>query len=300
MDEKRMAGAGGHCSSHKAQPTLSQEAMGKAILNAPLVSVEAMDAEAFFKWPKTARVKWYCSTLCAYQEQLFESSRRNNVPAQLIAACILNELADIKFQDVWQERLGVTKGSLGPAQMQVQTATEFGHVDVPQEILKHNDEANRFQPAPFVPEGISAPPPRDLLLRSYVSKRLKIMQVSIEAAARELARLLTLMAKHKTKSWQQQHGFNAPAPAVAPHPHACFEKNSFRGVTDNERFEQLCDSVIAAYNSPDIIIAMNPGKSVLLGGASGTPPYLDARQHGFNGATIGWDIFTEGLFVQSP
>lgn len=294
-----MAGAGGHCASHTAQPTLSQEARGKALLKAQRVSVEAMDAEAFFKWPKTARIKWYCSTLCAYQDQLFESSRRNNVPAQLIAACILNELADIKFQDVWQERLGAIKGSLGPAQMQVQTATEFGHVDVPREVLERNDAANRFQPEPpLVSDGYSPPPPRDLLLRSYVAGRLKIMQVGIEAVARELARLLTLMAKHKTKSWQQQHGFNAPAPAVAPHPHAFFQKNSFRGATDNERFEQLCDSLIAAYNSPDIIIAMNPGKSVLLGGASGAPPYLDARQHGFNGATIGWDIFTEGLFVQ--
>ncbi|OJT18094.1 hypothetical protein BO221_42135 [Archangium sp. Cb G35] len=275
--------------------------MGKAILKAPLVSVEAMDAEAFFKRSKAARVKWYCSTLCAYQEQLFESSRRNNVPAQLIAACILNELADIKFQDVWQERLGAIKGSLGPAQMQVQTATEFGHVDVPQEVLERDDEAKRLQPGPhFMSEGYAPPPPRKMLLRAYVAMRLKIMQVSIEAAARELARLLTLMAKHKTRAWQQQHGFNAPAPAVAPHPHACFQQNSFRGVTDNERFEQLCDSVIAAYNSPDIIIAMNPGKSVLFGGASGAPPYLDARQHGFNGATIGWDIFTEGLFVQRP
>jgi hypothetical protein len=210
-------------------------------------------------------------------------------------------MADIKLPDVWQEKLGAMKGSLGPAQMQVLTAIEFGHVDVPREVLGRNDEANRFQPGPTAPfDGYSPPPPKDLLLRSYVAERLKIMQVGIEAAAREIARLLTLMAKHKTKSWQQQHAFNAPAPAMAPHPEVYFQKSSIRGTTDIERFEQLCDSIIAAYNSPDIIIAMNPGKSVLVGGASASPPYLDARQHGFNGATIGWDILHEGLFVQRP
>jgi len=97
---------------------------------------------------------------------------------------------------------------------------------------------------------------------------------------------------------QKQHAFNAPAPAVALHPESYFQKDSIRGLTDQERFEQLCELVIAANNSPLIIIAMNPGKSVLCSGDSALSVYFDGRNHGFNGATIGADIFHEGLFVR--
>jgi len=295
-----MDGKQSRCASHRAQPTLSQEAAGKAILNAPPVSVEVMNAEDFFKWPKAERVKWYESKLCAYQEQLFESGRQNNVPTQLIAACILNELADIKMTDVWQEKLGGRTGSLGPAQMQVATAVDRGHVDAPQEVLKHNAEMNRFEPARSPHPNVHVPPrppPGNVVLSRYVASRLKIMQVAIEAAAREIARILTQMAENKTKSWQQQHAFNAPAPKVAPHPEVYFQKGRIRGTTDLERFEQLCEAVIAAYNSPNIVIAMSPGKSILVSGASSSPPYLDGRQHGFNGSTIGFELFEAGLFV---
>lgn len=286
------------CSGHRTEPTLAQEATGKAILKAPGVSVEAMDADEFFnRWGRAARVKWYCSKLCAYQEQLFESSRRNNVPAQLIAACVLNEMADIKVTDVWQEKLGAIEGSLGPAQMQVRTAVRFGHVDAPRDVLERNAEANSMEQAPIPGDVYMPPPPKGIVLRSYVSKRLKIMQVGIEGAARELARLLTLMAENKTKSWQQQHAFNAPAPRMAPHPEVYFQKNSIRGLDDHQRFEQLCEAVIAAYNSPDIVVAMNPGKSILATGTSSSGPYVDARNHGANGATIGEELFLEGLFA---
>jgi len=35
----------------------------------------------------------------------------------------------------------------------------------------------------------------------------------------------------------------------------------------------------------------------LVSGASSSPPYLDGRQHGFNGSTIGFELFEAGLFV---
>jgi hypothetical protein len=258
-----------------------------------------MSSKEFFKLPRNARLKWYCSKLCAYQEQLFESACRNNVPSQLIATCVLNELTDITFQDIWQERLDAMKGSFGPAQMQVETALDFGHVDIPREVLEQNAEANGSKPgSPLPMDGYLASPPKDLVLWAYVARRLKIMQVGIEAAAREIARLLSHMAKNKAGSWQKQHGFNAPAPETTPHPDAYFQKGSIRGLTDKERFEQLCELVIAAYNSPDIVIAVNPGKSVLVGGDSDSKLYFDGRNHAFNGATIGADIFHEGMFAQ--
>ncbi len=260
-----------------------------------------MNAEDFFKWTKAERVKWYEDKLCAYQEQLFESARRNNVPAQLIAACVLNELADIKITDVWQEKMGGRAGSLGPAQMQVDTAVKRGHVDVPQDVLKRNAGMNGVDPARTPHPEVYIPPrspPENVILSHYVARRLKIMQVAIEAAARELARILTQMAENKTKAWQQQHVFNAPAPKVAPGPEVYFQKGSIRGTTELERFEQLCEAVIAAYNSPDIVVATNSGKSILASGASSLPPYLDGRQHGFNGSTIGFELFDAGLFAR--
>jgi hypothetical protein len=292
--------SGDPCAGYRSQPTLSQESASKSTLTPPRVSVDAMSPAELFNMKAADRLKWYCTKLCGHQAQLFESSLQNNVPTQLIATCIPNELSDIgEFPDVWQEKLGATKGSLGPAQMQVLTAIEHGHVDIPQEILTRNARANSMPPMPLGPALAFAPqPPRNTIVRSHVAKRLKIIQVAIEAAAREIARLLALMAQNKTRPWQLQHMFNAPEPKSAPRPDVYFKPGSIRGLTDKERFEQLCELVIAAYNSPDIIFAVNPGRSILAGGSSESPPYLNGRLHGFNGCTIGWEIFQAGLFAR--
>jgi hypothetical protein len=56
--------------------------------------------------------------------------------------------------------------------------------------------------------------------------------------------------------------------------------------------------VIAAYNSPDIVIAMDPGVSILLGGDE-SGHYRNGRIHGFNGASIAADLYDANLFLGS-
>lgn len=107
------------------------------------------------------------------------------------------------------------------------------------------------------------------------------------------------MGEERTRKLGTRAARFGPTSSMAPHPEVYFQQGSIRGLTDKERFEQLCELVTAAYNSPDIIIAMNPGKSFLAGGGE-AGNYRNGRIHGFNGCFIGWEVFQEGLFVQRP
>ena len=76
----------------------------------------------FGRMPYAHRKAWYLSKLGAYENQLRESAKKHRVPEQLIAAVILNELADISTLDIIQENAAGGGGSVGIAQIQVDTA----------------------------------------------------------------------------------------------------------------------------------------------------------------------------------
>jgi hypothetical protein len=257
------------CAAWSQEPTLSDEAAGKVELSDPWVSVDEMHPRDFFSKPLSDRIRWYKAKLCPYRKQLVESEQRNSVPSQLIATVILNELADITFDDQIQDLLDVNRGSVGPGQIQIDTAINRNLVDIPSSVQPEDE-------------------------REYVSQRLQIMQVAIEATAREIRYILSHMAANIGKSWQASHGFK-------PLSHPCGPADfyqSVRGKDERDRVQLLSEMVIAAYNSPDIVIAMDPGVSILLGGDE-SGHYRNGRIHGFNGASIAADLYDANLFLGS-
>ena len=274
------------CAGTTQEPTLSASGFG----DLPEHDLEEMTVHELFGMSLADRLAWYRSKLCRYQDQLFESARNNFVPPPLLAVVILNELADIDSSDRMQDALDVIIASVGPAQIEVSaTAIPFGLVDIPPDLSRG-------------PLQLMA---TDAQVRaSYVCRRLQVMQVAIEAAAREIRRLLTLMNGHLTGVWQTEHAFTGPAPASGNpwdfyydrvRGPAAYESATAPAEVHVGRVRALTDLVVAAYNSPDIVIALGPGSSLLFGGHA-TGAYAGGRAHGSNAATIAEDVERAHLF----
>lgn len=287
------------CIGYAQESTLADERLSKTHLKGPLVSVARMHPEDFFEKNHKEQVEWFRSKLCPYLSQLEESANRNRVPTQLIAAVILNELTDITAADQIQDATPSAEGSVGPAQMLVRkTAFAFKHVDIPCWIGEMNGSATN--PIDNWWSEAQVPYMSDPFEIGYVQGRLRVMQVAIEAAAREIRRLLDRM--NSSSPWQAQHGYTGPSPDSAPHANIYFEQGFIRGDSPQMRFMYLCDLVIAAYNSRDIVDSLNPGASFLVNINAGArdKAYLDARTHGFNGARLAKSLFKSGLFHSVP
>ncbi|WP_147446796.1 hypothetical protein [Corallococcus sp. CA047B] len=290
--------------------TLEDEKAGRIGFISPKVSVEPMTTDALFSMSDKDRIDWYKTKISHYDNQLSESSIKNKIPKKLIAAIILNELADINVKDQAQERFNLSDGSFGPAQMQTyDTAMKFGHVDT---IKKQLDSLKKRTIKSWGLFSIS----EKSIIAFHISQRLRIMQVAIEAAAREINRLLNLMRSNILKPWQREHQLNPP-----PTPKTTtlksiqgmyYGKGQISGDTEAERFMYLCQATAAAYNSPDIIITNRKFESEVnrikhkkeqewSQEQAGllkyfAEPYKNARNHGGNGATIGLDIAEFNLF----
>src|SRR5262249_3975833 len=114
---------------HKGQqPTLAEaRATGIPLSSQPL---QMMDVNTLMQKPANEHREWYMKMLGRFEHQLSESSDRYKVPKQLLAALILNELADIGSEDVGNYWLPVSTdskgrpwhGSVGIAQIQIDTA----------------------------------------------------------------------------------------------------------------------------------------------------------------------------------
>ena len=130
------------------------------------------------------RSQSYIRKLGKYHKQLQESASANHIPEQLLAAIILNELADIEPRDALQQQTvsHLNSGSLGVAQIQVSTALNNG------------------------------------LLSGFLTKRhantaarlLAVPQYAIEAAAREIRHLLDVMELDPAASWPASFNFVPP------------------------------------------------------------------------------------------
>jgi hypothetical protein len=182
----------------------------------------------------------YTRLLGPYEVFLRASAARNVVPPQLLAAIILNELNDISPQDLLGDKRH--PGSIGMAQISVETARHFGLVDGPplEALLQ-------------APNAFAA----SALAETFTEQsRLRQPKFAIEAAARYIRHLVGQMARHRERPWQKLHGFSLR------------DASDLRGPQDLYRFfgpggpvlleERAAQAVAAAYNSPDIVIAQHP------------------------------------------
>jgi len=213
------------------------------------------------KLPPEEREQWYKAALEPYEAQLRESAARHHVPVQLLAAVILNELADIDYRDVVQENIKIANGSVGVAQIQVETA------------IKDN----------LIPGVTDAPgDPTENEYRYTVSRALKIPQVSIDAASKEIHLVLEAAAKNPEGPWQRT--FDYPFFMTRPPDDVQKYYDFVRGGDQGRREVNLAQMIAAGYNSPAIMKTND------------ITTFTNAIPHGINAGKIAEDLFNFGLF----
>jgi len=233
------------------------------------VTLEEFSPQQLDSMSVADRQKRYQKLLGPFEDFLRESAQRNVMPPQLVAAVILNELNDIKSFDLIGER--TASGSIGIAQIQVQTARQFGLVDeAPLGALKNAPSAAA---AAAIAESFRA------------ENRLRQPKFAIEAAARLIRHLIGEMTRNRDKPWQKLHGFALPNLRDLKSPQELYR---FMGPGDAVVVEmRSAQLVAAAYNSPDIVIATRP-ESV----DEDSPAFIyrDATTHGANAAQVAEDL----------
>lgn len=234
---------------------------------------ERMDVNTLFGRDEAGRAGWYVERLAAFQAQLLESAHAHRLPMQLLAAVILNELADINAADIVQSGPSTFRGSLGIAQIQIDTARRDRLVDLP-----HGAHRTGWARSGGHAHDIDHPAMVDMGERLRTGQLLQVPQIAIEAAAREVELLLDRMAANRSRPWQVDHEFNATgAQGDAIYAHVG------SGAMAN-REARLADAVCGAYNSPDVITA------------SDTSRFSNARIHGSNAYALAQDLYRFRLF----
>jgi RHS repeat-associated protein len=250
-----------------------------------------MSPEQLQDMPDAKRKQWYKSQLLQYSDVIDSSAKLHGLPSQLLATVILNELADISCKDVIQEYVDVHEGSVGIAQIQIQTAIDFGLVDVSETeisdfIRKHtisntDREGYTFEVAPARVDAI----------KHLVGEKLKTPEIAIEAAARRIEQLLRLALGSPNKFANE---FLLAFPSFTADIYSQVDDGGYNSQKAKER--RLASLIASAYNSPDILIALNPGDPFDIE----TPgPYANARIHGVNARGISDDLFEFDLFHSS-
>jgi hypothetical protein len=250
----------------------------------PMQDLEGMHPKQLMEEMNVSeRTAWYVKKLGPYQAQLYESAMKHNVPMQLLAVVILNELGDIGAIDLLQSGWPPpTEGSLGIAQIQVSTAMKHRLVDVgdaealqayERSYLKSSsdDEAAKLKKG----------------RRFRAAEQLQVPQVAIEAAAREIEILLGKMGENLDKPWQKLNGFKTPG----PQGDATYQYFS-EGVAQRAREGVLAYLVAAAYNSPNIVITETG--VVTIEDLEGKFP--NAVNHGSNARDLAYELYDAKLF----
>jgi hypothetical protein len=238
-----------------------------------LAWADRMDVATLFGRDDSGRADWYVRRLGGFQAQLFESAQNHRIPMQLLAAVILNELADINWADWAQGGPGTIRGSLGIAQIQIDTARRDRLVDLPAGAHRTGWERSGKHA-----HDVDHPAMVDMGERLRVGQLLQVPQVAIEAAAREVEQLLTRMGANRGSPWQVDHGFNA----AGPNGSAIYADVGTGSTMSREG--TLADLVCGAYNSPDVITA------------SDTSRFRNARIHGRNANRLAQDLYRFRLF----
>lgn len=259
--------------------------------------LQEMDVNTFARMSPAQRIAWYTQMLVPYDAQVRQSASCNGIPPQLLATVILNELADINWLDVWQQRLGLN-GSLGIGQIQVDTAIANRLVEFPgdsQRIQQQSQQAWRMcMQGMAMSRGGGICPSittyQNILQREMVKHRLTIPEFSIEAAAREVRRLLDQACANLSNPWPSR--FNFTLTSVSSLTRATDIYQYIDGANVEAKEQNLAEMVVAAYNSPQILIAqqqssITPGPNQI---------YRNGMIHGANSRFIAAELLRNNLF----
>ena len=196
-----MAPGVGRLAPARRQPRRTRAEPGRhAVEELPMreiASSDQMEVATLYGRDDAGRAAWYAGRLATLQAQLAESAGNRRLPMQLLAAVILNELADINVLDVLQSGPSSFAGSLGIAQIQVDTARRDALVDLPA-----GSHRTGWARSGSHAHDVDDPSMVDMGQRLRTGQLLQVPQVAIEAAAREIEMLITRMAANHTRPWQ--------------------------------------------------------------------------------------------------
>ena len=238
-----------------------------------LTRSDEMDPRTLFAMDDPSLARWFVDRLGRFQAQLFESSQAHQIPMQLLAVVILNELGDINWLDVLQGGASTFRGSLGIAQIQIDTARRDHLVDLPP-----GSAETGFSRAGLHSHGPLRGAQIEMGERLRIGQLLQIPQVAIEAAAREIELLLTRMAANHGSPWQSMHNFTAPGPmgnTIYAH---------IGGGSQVLQERNLAKMVSGAYNSPNVITGRDISQ------------FPNANIHGDNASILAMKLFQFRLF----
>jgi len=272
----------------KQEPTIEESKQQGSPL--PQITLERMETHTVQEMAAKDRLAWYQRKLGGYIAQINASAKSQKIPPDLLAVVVLNELAQINWIDELQEAWKIN-GSIGIAQIQVDTALAHGLTSEPGDDELVNRQAAERHALDLEMAKYPDPPPRKTLAEykalaswNLCFERLRTPQYAIEAAAREIRRLLKEMADHKDNPWQKRLDFSLPSiDDLTSTDDAYFY---VKGTSLSDKARNLAQLVAAAYNSPGIVAAVD--ENSITPGAEGFR-YPGAVIHGNNA----WELMKE-------
>jgi len=245
-----------------SEPTIAEAAAAGTKLTTRRLSGMTVD-EFFNTMTDDERKQFYRERLGPYSKQLTESSKAKKVPPQLVAAVILSELVDISFADILQDGdwYFATRGSLGIAQIQVSTAIgEKLFPSIPPDELRDAYEDYSMAiggPTSLVQSLVYWELMSDAEKRRLaVSRRLRIPQHAIDAAAKLVSLHLQRAATNNANAWPSSFGFSwTGTPLASPQDIYSY----IDGADQGAREENLAAMVEGIHNTPSINLAKSIG-----------------------------------------
>jgi hypothetical protein len=249
------------------------------------IKLEIMRPDTLRSKSFNERLNWYENKLRPCNKELKESADRNNIPVELLSTIILNELSDIDLLDLGQEWIGVGKGSVGIAQIQIETAIFHKLVDVSEEDIHEyqdsNEGARRFD---------GKKPTRNEALSILVGKKLSEPGMAIEAAAREIRKILENIKACSSSPWTNNFLTGEIALAKGD-PYQIYD--FIKGDSQKEKRVNLARMVAGPYNSSGIECVQNPGNPF---SPNDGGPFANPRKRSELAAFIAEDLFKGNLF----
>jgi hypothetical protein len=249
------------------------------------VKLVIMSPDTFRSHTFTERLDWYKDKLYPCNKEIEESADRNSIPIELLSAIILNELVDINLLDLGQEWFGVRKGSVGIAQIQIDTAIFHKLVDITNEdIIKYQNSteaAQRFN---------GKKPSRNEAIRIITGKKLAEPETAIEAAAREIRKILENIKACSSSSWTSTF-ITGELILSKEDPYQIYD--FIRGDSIKEKKINLARMVAAPYNSTGIECVENPGNPF---SPDDGGPFANPRKRSELAAFIAEDLFKSNIF----
>ncbi|MGH7799045.1 MAG: hypothetical protein ACREOW_00250 [Thermodesulfobacteriota bacterium] len=251
------------------------------------LKLEIMTPDTLRSKSFSERLNWYENKLSPCSQELKESADRNNIPMGLLSTIILNELADINLLDLGQEWIGVGKGSVGIAQIQIDTAIFHKLVDVTEEDIQKYQNSNEA-----VQKFGGKKPPRNETIRIITGEKLTEPGIAIEAAAREIRKIIENIKACSLSPWTN----NFITGEIILSKEDSYQIYDFiKGNSQKEKSINLARMVAAPYNSTGIECVENPGNPF---SPNDGGPFSNPRKRSELAAFIAEDLFNGNLFIQ--